>query len=50
MHFNLKEDFINMKLKKVCYINAKNGMEYQIRRPIYDTEFIPIEETTQVMV
>lgn len=46
MHFNLKENFVNMMSKNVYYITAKDGMVYQMKPLIYNTKFNPGENTT----
>lgn len=43
------EDFINIMSKNVYYITAKDGLAYQLRPLIYDTNFNPDEETTQAI-
>lgn len=46
MHFELREDFINMMSKNVYYITVKDGLAYQMRPFIYDAKFDPKVETT----
>lgn len=43
------EDFINIFSKSVYYINAKDEYLYQMHPLIYDSNFKPKEENTQVI-